>query len=147
MSIKYDLLAEQINALSVILDPYSTPDEQELQKLKGVKQLLEYIRDEDSSANLNAWQDESDDAVNEFVEPISDIEKFYTILANKEGFVSFNWHWSDVQDRAKENDIELTKVQSMDILMEAHRRHDAEVGISWDVLDVYIDMEIDNGEV
>jgi hypothetical protein len=33
----------------------------------------------------------------------------------------------------------------MDILMYADRRHDAEVGISWDVLDVYIDMEINNG--
>lgn len=67
-------------------------------------------------------------------------EQYYNDQADKDGFICFRWGWTDVQDRAKENDIELTKDQSMDILMEAHRRHDANIGISWDVLDVYIEM-------
>lgn len=142
MSIKYDLLNDQINAINVVLDPYGTLADDEIQSLKGVLVLLEYIKNEKDCSNLNVWEDEADHAANEFVEQPSDVEKFYTILANKDGYVAFNWHWSDIQDRAKGNDIDLTMEDAMDILMVAHRRHDCEQGINWDVLDCHIESFI-----
>ena len=140
MSIKYDLLQDQINALMVAIDPYGVlaPDEKE--SLNGVKALLEYLMEEKDSSNLNVWEDESDHAAN--VADISLTERAYNEMADKDGFICIRWGWQDVESRANDRDISLTKDQCMDILMYADRRHDACIGISWDVLDVYIDMEI-----
>lgn len=146
MSIKYDLLDKQIHELERLITEIAgeSDNRNRVKRLWGALNLLEYIRDEKDSANLNVWENESDDAAN-VVDDYSATKVFYAQESDADGFICFRWGWTDVQDRASENDIELTKEQSMDILMEASRRHDANIGISWDVLDVYINMEIDKG--
>lgn len=49
------------------------------------------------------------------------------------------WCREDVIGRAKEWGIEITPEQADDILDEVDRKHDCEVGITWDTLDYYID--------
>lgn len=48
------------------------------------------------------------------------------------------WTAEDVMRRALEDGIAITKEQAEAVLDEAEDRHDANFGISWDVLDVHI---------
>ena len=53
---------------------------------------------------------------------------------------SIGWHVSDVIDRAEQIGVELTETEARDILFTAIQRHDATVGLNWDVLDVHIEQ-------
>jgi hypothetical protein len=50
------------------------------------------------------------------------------------------WTVGDVLDRAKYLGIELTKEEARDILYTAVQKHEATVGLNWDVLDVHIEQ-------
>ena len=70
MSIKYDLLKQQIGAVSDVIDDEVEQEpteyrQQRLELLRGVKTLLEYIHEEEDGSNLNVWEDEADHAANE----------------------------------------------------------------------------------
>jgi hypothetical protein len=58
--------------------------------------------------------------------------------------INITWGISDVQDvyRDSNPNKELTDEEARDILSELERKHDASIGISWDVIQVYVD---DNG--
>lgn len=49
------------------------------------------------------------------------------------------WHIRDVIARAKENDINLSEQQAIEILHRIDHYKDADVGINLDVIDVHID--------
>lgn len=59
------------------------------------------------------------------------------------GKVAFIWHLEDIMGRAKEREIELTKDQGLKILSIMDKRHDCSIGMNWDVIDYYIDDEVD----
>jgi len=55
--------------------------------------------------------------------------------------IALVWTIDDVLDQAKGSDVEstLTKEDAIDILQKIARNHDATIGVSWDVIDAYID--------
>jgi hypothetical protein len=56
--------------------------------------------------------------------------------------ISIVWCTEDVLHTAKEMDIELTTDQAREILGLLDRKHDAEIGINWDVISSMIDIYI-----
>lgn len=57
--------------------------------------------------------------------------------------ISVNWHFQDVKERAAQRKISLTCDQAREVLASVKLRHDPEIGINWDVIDVHIDMLVD----
>lgn len=49
------------------------------------------------------------------------------------------WCVEDVLERAKERGIKVSKEQAEEILDEIDRKQDASLGISWDIIDAYLD--------
>ena len=49
--------------------------------------------------------------------------------------ISITWHIEDI----KGQDSSLTDDQAREILHELKHRHDANIGINWEVIDIYID--------
>ena len=67
------------------------------------------------------------------------------IRSSKDDFLSGDsiaviWCVEDVLMRAEEQGIPLTKDEARTILARMDHKHDACIGISWDVIDCYIDM-------
>ncbi len=48
------------------------------------------------------------------------------------------WGVEDVQSKAEEMDVDITEEQCMTVLENAARRHDCNVGITWEVLEFWI---------
>lgn len=55
--------------------------------------------------------------------------------------IASRWHIDDVIGRARERKIRVSSAQAKDILGNIERKHDATIGINWDVIDSWIDME------
>ena len=55
------------------------------------------------------------------------------IMADK---ITITWSLEDILDRAEEIGVELTEEQASDVLDSLLRRHDCNIGINWDVIDV-----------
>jgi hypothetical protein len=53
--------------------------------------------------------------------------------------IAIFWGFEDILGEAKEMGIKLTKEQAKEILQEIDMRHDATIGVNWDVLRVYIE--------
>jgi hypothetical protein len=51
------------------------------------------------------------------------------------GYIAAIWHIEDVQSERSD----LTDEQCMEVLLECERRHDAGIGINWDVLCYHAD--------
>jgi len=49
------------------------------------------------------------------------------------------WSISDVQMQAEIDGIELSDEQAVAVLQNIEQRHDAEVGVNWDVISIHID--------
>jgi hypothetical protein len=54
--------------------------------------------------------------------------------------ISIVWCIDDVLHTAEEMDIKLTTDQAREILGLLYRKHDANIGISWDVISIMIDI-------
>jgi len=59
--------------------------------------------------------------------------------------ISITWCIDDVRSLAP--DIDLTYEQCREVLAMADNNHDASIGINWDVLRVYLDVVLDEGEL
>ena len=57
--------------------------------------------------------------------------------------IQIEWSTEDVLQRAKDNDVKLTEDEANSILLEMQRDYDADVGINWETIDVYIDDLVD----
>jgi len=68
------------------------------------------------------------------------VEDYRDDINNGEAIVII-WCATDVKERAKEKGIELTQEKVKNILESMKRRHDACIGINWDVIDTHIDFE------
>jgi|TARA_E500000305_G_scaffold62070_1_gene49484 hypothetical protein len=53
--------------------------------------------------------------------------------------ISIIWSTEDVLHQAKEKGVKLTEDEANEILLHMERKHDADIGISWTTIDVYID--------
>ena len=55
--------------------------------------------------------------------------------------ISIIWTTENVLHQAKEKGVKLTEDEADEILLHMERKHDADIGISWTTIDVYIDGE------
>ena len=62
-------------------------------------------------------------------------------VENPEEIIKVSWSLEDVMDRAEDRGTKITKARARKILAEMERKHDASIGISWDVIDCYLDDE------
>lgn len=53
--------------------------------------------------------------------------------------IALTWTTEDVIELAKHHGIIVTEEQARYVLMTTFRRHDATIGVNWDVLDFHID--------
>ena len=60
--------------------------------------------------------------------------------------ISIIWSTEDVLHQAKEKGVKLTEDEANEILLHMERKHDADIGISWSTIDVYIDDLVDEGD-
>ena len=59
----------------------------------------------------------------------------------------FPWAIEDVHEKASRSDEELTDDEAREVLRLAAKHHDAEIGINWDVLGVWIDEVVSERKV
>ncbi|MEC8306439.1 MAG: hypothetical protein VXZ72_01070 [Chlamydiota bacterium] len=57
--------------------------------------------------------------------------------------INITWSTEDVLHQAKQKGVNLTEDEANEILLEMERKHDADVGINWETIDVYIDDLVD----
>ena len=57
--------------------------------------------------------------------------------------INITWSTEDVLHQAKQKGVKLTEDEANEILLEIERKHDADIGISWETIDVYIDDLVD----
>ncbi len=53
--------------------------------------------------------------------------------------ISISWNVADIKRRAKENGIEITTEQAIEILDCMAEKHGAEKGINWSIIDYYLE--------
>jgi hypothetical protein len=58
--------------------------------------------------------------------------------------IAIKWSTEDVLWQAEQLDLELTEDQADDILESLENRHDASVGINWDVISFHIENLLEN---
>jgi hypothetical protein len=56
------------------------------------------------------------------------------------------WHIDDVQGQAENMGEELTDQECRDVLAMVMRKHDCNIGISWEVIDYWIEQIIEERE-
>jgi hypothetical protein len=73
---------------------------------------------------------------------MSDVQtvKSWLPAIEKGDAIAILWHINDVIDFAAHKDVNLSEDQAREVLANVRRSHDAEIGISWDVIDIHIDM-------
>jgi hypothetical protein len=70
-------------------------------------------------------------------------DKVRKYIDEKNADISIIWNVEDVMTRANERHIPITYDQAYTILTNMKRRHDATLGINWDVIDCHIDNNIE----
>lgn len=62
------------------------------------------------------------------------------------GILDSFWHQDDILGAAKERGIELTKREVQDIADFIVRKHDANIGINWDTINIFTDMYLEENK-
>ena len=79
--------------------------------------------------------------------PINWKKKYHELEAefNQYKLESDKWCWEDVADVAETMNIKMSQEQAQLVLENMIRKHDASIGINWDVITVYVvEWNIDN---
>lgn len=73
---------------------------------------------------------------------------FITQEPEDEDSISVRWHVLDVIDVAEGRGETITKEQAREVLRSMKARHDASIGINWDVIHAHLDFKpwLDEGE-
>lgn len=58
----------------------------------------------------------------------------------KKKYISIKWHTDDILECAKDLKVDLTINEANGILDEIKENHDCTTGVTWEVIDCYIDM-------
>ena len=102
---------------------------------------------ETEAINELGWVADSGISVDEVVIPNVDKIPQYswiTKCAAVQKSIAVVWGTGDVIPLCKDRyGVEITEEQAYDILQSADRKHDANEGINWDVLDIHINMYLD----
>lgn len=61
--------------------------------------------------------------------------------------IQINWHIEDIKYHARDvHNITITDEEAAEILVRMKNKHDASIGINWDVIDYYVSDLIDNNK-
>jgi ribosomal protein S8 len=71
------------------------------------------------------------------------LEQAKEVLKNH-GYIAAFWNKEDIEARAEEMEVTLTKEQVQTIADNIERSFDANVGVNWDVITYHIDEEVQN---
>ncbi len=61
-------------------------------------------------------------------------------IEDPESRILVKWDIDDVMSQAKEDDVDITEEEAKEILATIKRRHDASIGINWEVISTHIGM-------
>ena len=64
----------------------------------------------------------------------------------RRGTIIIGWSKEDVIAQAEADDVELTKDEITDVLSMMSYRHDATIGVNWDVISYHISRVVDDRE-
>lgn len=105
-----------------------------------IEQVIDYLNSQgfiNNQIDLSSHMKEIDERDQPFVrDEVALAKHMVQERFRNHDFVS--WSVQDVLDRAEELGVELTKTEARDILSTIIYRHDANIGINWDVIDVHI---------
>jgi len=76
---------------------------------------------------------------------VSDLIKHLQTFDQNTYVASLLWMPEDVMSRAEERSMALSEVDAKSIIQEMDHRKDAEIGLNWDVIDVYLDEYTEGG--
>ena len=69
-------------------------------------------------------------------------KKLTALDKHMENTISIEWGLDDVLHQAKEDGVEITEDQALNVLSTMDSKHDASIGMSWDVISEFISMEV-----
>jgi ABC-type Zn uptake system ZnuABC Zn-binding protein ZnuA len=67
-----------------------------------------------------------------------DIQEVITTLTNPD-MILIEWGVEDVYEKGKEKDLQISEEDARELLSDMAHKHDASIGINWDVIDAYLD--------
>lgn len=70
--------------------------------------------------------------------PESDLDSLIEDYYSDTDRIAILWGKDDVVHRAKEIEVEITDDDALDVLQRLENDHDCNIGITWDVIDCYI---------
>lgn len=76
----------------------------------------------------------------------AEVENYEVKVEDAEKIGSVKWSTIDIIDRAKDRGLKVTDEQAKEILNTIIRKHDAELGINWDVIDAHTDFYLNQYE-
>lgn len=66
------------------------------------------------------------------------------LVAPDPNTISIKWSAIDVKERAKQIEVEITDDQAKEVLSLMDNKHDANIGINWEVIDEWIYYVLEN---
>lgn len=114
---------------------------QETLEEEGIRRALEMMQEGYTSGELN---------YSGFFEVGSKVQVYHghweitTITPDDEKTISIKWSTVDVKERAKELRKRISQKDAETILDNIERKHDASIGVNWDVIDAHIDLFIND---
>jgi len=71
------------------------------------------------------------------------IDKAIAMLSSPD-MILIEWVTDDVHAQAKEKGLRISNEDARNLLADMERKHDASIGINWDVIDCYLDNPMYN---
>ncbi|MDG1950125.1 MAG: hypothetical protein P8J32_04935 [bacterium] len=97
------------------------------------------------------WAEQSGVKVQEvLIEDMDAIPAYGNVhkLAAAEKTIALVWGLIDIQDTCKNNyKVELTDEQALEVLAIIDHRHDASIGVNWEVIDVHLQMYLQDNKL
>jgi len=101
---------------------------------------------DDYGDNVQIYTDKMEDKI---IYKIADflVKTFGDPSETEEDFkISINWSVEDVLAQAEQDEVEITAQEAKEILQWIDNKHDASIGVNWDVISVYIGMYLDEAK-
>ena len=71
------------------------------------------------------------------------LQKMRTGAKDRPDYALAVWHINDVIDRSCQQGISISEVEAREVIGLVERKQDCSLGISWDTIDAYIDIIVE----
>lgn len=109
------------------------------EKVKGcIEQVVNYIYEQEK-ADFEQWVEEDENANPDcHIFTVAKTVRDFLEQPEDEDTIQVSWSIDDVLEQAVQDEIGITEDEAREILAITKRRHDASIGINWDVLSAHI---------